>query len=103
MAPENIKKGQEGLYDKKTNFKISFSTTVPLILMGHSLSQKSLIMALEAVFRIRLDPDSNCQIRIRILKVKLSYKNPLFPQIFNDFHLFFKMIRYQIKVLFLMK
>jgi len=24
--------------------------------------------------------------------VKLSYKNPLFPQIFHDFHLFFKMI-----------
>ena len=51
--------------------------------------------------RIRLDPDSNCQtgsgsvfgIRIRILKVKLSYKNPLFPQILNDFHLFLKMIR----------
>ena len=52
------------------------------------------------VFRIRVDPDSNCQagsgsvigIRIRILKVKLSYKNPPFPQIFHDFLLFLKMI-----------
>ena len=40
------------------------------------------------------DPDSNCQtgsgsvFGIRIRKVKLSYKNPLFPQIFNDFQLF---------------
>jgi len=25
-------------------------------------------------------------------KVKLSYKNPLFPQNFHDFHLFLKMI-----------
>ena len=48
------------------------------------------------------DADSNSQtgslsgsvfgIWIQILKVKLSYKNPLFPQIFNDFHLFLKMI-----------
>ena len=53
-----------------------------------------------SVFGNRLDPDSNCQtgsgsvfgIRIRILKVKLSYKNPFFPQIFNDIHLFLKMI-----------
>jgi len=50
------------------------------------------------VFRIRLDPDSYCQagsvfgIRIRILKVKLSYKNLLFPQIFHDFHLSLKML-----------
>ena len=48
--------------------------------------------------RIRLDPDSNCQtgsgsvFGIRILKVKLSYKNPLFSQIFNDFHLLLKII-----------
>jgi len=45
-------------------------------------------------------------IRIRILEVKLSYKNPLFPQIFNDFHLFLKMIgtdTFQIKVLCLIK
>jgi len=48
--------------------------------------------------RIRLDPDSNCHagsgsvFGIRILKVKLSYKNPPFPQIFHDFHLFLKMI-----------
>ena len=31
-------------------------------------------------------------IRTRILQVKLSYKNPLFQQIFHDFHLFLKMI-----------
>ena len=46
--------------------------------------------------RIRLDPDSNCHagsvFGIRILKVKLSYKNPLFPKKFHDFHLFLKMI-----------
>ena len=30
--------------------------------------------------------------RIRILKVKLSYKNPLFQQNFHDFHLFLKMV-----------
>jgi len=47
--------------------------------------------------RIRVDPDSNCQagsgsvFGIRILKVKLSYKNPLFSQFFLDFHLFLKM------------
>ena len=50
--------------------------------------------------RIRVDPNSNYQagsgsvFGIRILKVKLSYKNPLFPQIFHNFHLFFKMIPY---------
>ena len=46
------------------------------------------------VFWIRMDPDSNCQAGsesgsvygIRILKVKLSLKTPLFPQIFHDFH-----------------
>ena len=58
---------------------------------------------LPPVFRIRiqiarLDPDPYLEsgsvfgIRIRILKVKLSYKNPLFPQIFHDFHLFLKLI-----------
>ena len=57
--------------------------------------------------RIMLDPDSNCQagsgsvFGIRILKVKLSYKNPLFPQIFHDFHVFLKL--YQIKVLCFIK
>jgi len=54
------------------------------------------------VFRIRIRwaPNSNCRtgsgsvfgIRIRIMKVKLSYKNPLFPQTFHDIHLFLKMI-----------
>jgi len=47
-----------------------------------------------------VDPDSNRQaesgsvfgIQIRILEVKLSYKNPLFQQTLHDFHLFFKMI-----------
>ena len=40
----------------------------------------------KTVFRIRVDPDSNCQagsvfgIRIRILEVKLNYNNPLFPK-----------------------
>ena len=48
--------------------------------------------------RIRVDPDSNCQagsgsvFGFRILKVKLSYKNPLFPKKFHDFHLALKMI-----------
>jgi len=52
-----------------------------------------------------VDPDSNRQAGsgsvsgIRILLVKLSYKNPHFQPIFHDFHLFKKMIgRYHIKV-----
>ena len=49
--------------------------------------------------RIRVDPDSNCQagsgsvFGIRIMEVKLSYKNPLFPKKFHDFHWFLKMIQ----------
>ena len=56
------------------------------------------VVRLLAVFRIRIrvDPDSNCQtgsgsvFGIRTLTVKLSYKNPLFPQMFHDFHFFLK-------------
>ena len=62
--------------------------------------------------RIRVDPDSNrlagsgsvFGIRIRILQVKLSYKTPLFQQIFHNFQLFLKIIgTYQIKVPCLLK
>jgi len=74
------------------------ATLVNIVLNIHDADKYSYALGryLLAVFRIRIrvDPDSNCQagsvfgIRIRILKVKLNYKNPLFPQIFHDIHLF---------------
>ena len=58
--------------------------------------------------RIRVDPDSNHRqtgsvfgIRIRILQVKSSYKNPLFSKRFMIFTYFKKL--YQIKVTYFIK